>query len=278
MTMIVYRKIMDHLGIEGEFLPHELPLKEGRMDLKALHDFMRVFRSNSFLQTMIISDPYKQAIAGYLDALSNEAKELKIVNFVYKEDGQLIGENKDALAFLTGLQNEINFDFAGCSMVFFGCGGVSSAIALKLASKLKKIGLVEINDERKEKLNAVLKKMHPLTPVITFDRKGSLDFSDFNVFYNGTGLGKFGKDPLSISLTPLIEGDIFPNNGLAIDANYTPWETPFLKQCAEQGFQILNGYSHMLASTSLHLSFISGKEIDYQMVKKNSELQNIINK
>lgn len=133
------------------------------------------------------------------------------MNFVYKNGNKLIGENRDALAFLIGAQKESIPDFQGRSMLFFGCGGVSSSIALKLAPKLKKIGLVEIDEKRKNQLFVMLKSLNPLTPVIVFDRKGPLDFSDFDVFYNGTGLGKFGKDPLSLSRSPLVEGDIFPN-------------------------------------------------------------------
>jgi shikimate 5-dehydrogenase len=53
-----------------------------------------------------------------------------------------------------------------------------------------------------------------------------------------------------------------------MDANYTPWETLFLKQMAEQGFKTLNGFSHMLAGTTLHLFHISKKEVGYAEIKK----------
>lgn len=266
-TFCLYAKAMSHFGIEGEFLPYELPLQQGNIDQAALESFLGIFRSNPYLQTLIVSDPYKQVIIDYLDELTNTALAIQTVNLVYKKEGILIGDNIDANAFLLGAEQEIGFEYEGHSMLFFGCGGVSSAIAFKMAPKLSKIGLVDINEARREKLAVLLKTFYPSTPVIVFDRQGPLDFSDFDIFYNGTGLGKFSKDPNSLLRSPLIEGDVFPASGLAIDANYTPWEPLFLQQMAGRGFETLNGFSHMLAGTTLHLSKISEKEISYSRMR-----------
>ena len=269
MTIALYPKAMMHFKIEGVFLPHELPLQNGAIDYDSLQDFMTIFRNNPYLKTLIISDPYKQIIVDYLDTLVGGAKEIEVVNFIYKKDGQLIGEIKDGLAFLEGAQKEIEFDCEGKAMVFFGCGGVSSAIALQLAPKLLKIGLVDINPEKRDKLYSVLKNMYPQKSICILDREaGPIDFSDFDIFYNGTGLGKFGQDPFSLKRSPLVEGDVFPETGFAIDANYTPWQTQFLKQFESLQFKTLNGYSHMIASTALHLSFISGMQINYHALKQ----------
>lgn len=67
----------------------------------------------------------------------------------------------------------------------------------------------------------------------------------------------------------ILDGDIFPASGLAIDANYTPWKPLFLQQMKNHGFQTLNGFSHMLGSTLLHLSKISGNEISYSEMKNH---------
>lgn len=275
-TFSIYPQIMSYCEIEGEFLPYELPLQDGQIDQKALQHFLNAFRSNPFLQSLIVSDPYKQIILDCLDDLTDEAYAIKTVNLIYKLNDRLIGDNIDASAFLLGAQEEIGFEYEGHSMLFFGCGGVSTAIAFKLAPKLKKIGLVEIDEEKRERLARLLKAFYPSTQVIVFERNGPLDFSDFDIVYNGTGLGKFSKDPHALLRTPLLQGDIFPPMGLAIDANYTPWETRFLKQMAEHGFKTLNGFSHMLSATVLHLSYISGKRIEYATVKSLPSIQSII--
>jgi shikimate dehydrogenase len=267
MTIRLYPHVMSHLEIEGKFLPYELPLKRGFVDRSALAQFLAVFQENSHFETLIVSDPYKQIIVDYVDELTSIARAIGTVNFVYKSHGRLIGDNRDAEAFLLGLTEEIGCKYEGKSMLFFGCGGVSSAIAFKLAPQLKKIGLVEIDKEKKEKLLKILKTHYPTIPVVAFDRDGPLDFSDFDIFYNGTGLGKFSSDPNALTRSPLLEGDIIPKTGLAIDANYTPWETLFLQQMTCFGFDTLNGYSHMVGSTTLHLSYLSGNPIDYSKVR-----------
>lgn len=268
MTFSLYAKVMSHFGVEGEYLPYELPLKEGAIDREALQRFLEVFRANPHLQTLIVSDPYKQMIIDYLDGLTDIAQAIKTVNLVHKRDGELLGDNIEAASFLLGAQEEIAFECDRHSMLFFGCGGVSSAIAYKLAPKLKVIGLVDINVERRHGLAMVLKKVFPSTTVIELDRNGALDFSEFDIFYNGTGLGKFSNDPQALSRSPLVEGDMFPKTGLAIDANYTPWKTRFLEQMTDRGFQTLNGFSHMLGCVSLHLSSVSGKEIVYSAINE----------
>jgi len=267
MTIRLYPLLMAHFNIEGKFLPYELSVEKGFVDYRALEQFLAVFQKNPYFQTLIVSDPYKQIIVKYLDELTPIAQAIETVNFVYKSNGQLVGDNRDAEAFLLGLMEETDFKYEGKSMLFFGCGGVSSAIAFKLAPQLKKIGLIDIDKEKKEKLLAVLKTHYPTIPVIAFDRNGPLDLSDFEIFYNGTGLGKFSNDPNVLLRSPLMEGDIMPKTGLAIDANYTPWKTLFLQQMADHGFATLNGYSHMLGSTTLHLSDLLGNPIGYSKVK-----------
>ncbi len=266
-TFSLYAKAMSLLNMEGKFLPYELPLQQGKIDQSALIRFLDVFRANNSLHTVVISDPYKQILIEHLDTLTDSASALQTVNLIYKENGKIVGDNIDADAFLLGAQQEIGFEYSGHSMLFFGCGGVSSAIAFKLAPKLSKIGLVEINKEKRDKLALLLQTFYPSTSIVVFERDGPLDFSDFDIFYNGTGLGKFSNDPNSTLRSPLLKGDIIPTLGLAIDANYTPWETLFLQQMAIYGFQTVNGSSHMIAFSSLHLSKVSGKSITYSKMK-----------
>ncbi len=269
MTVRIYPTVMSHLGIEGQFLPYELPLKEGKIDREQLERFLEVFRENPYLQSIVVSDPFKQVILEYLDDLTESAARIQTVNLVCKKDGKLLGDNIEAEAFLMGAQEEIDFEYEGHDMLFFGCGGVCSAIASHLAPQLARVGLIDIDPEKSQRLASLLKSLYPSITVIVFDRNGPLDFSDFDIFYNGTGLGKFSCDPQSIARSPLLEEDILPTKGLAIDANYTPWQTLFLEQMSAQGSSTLNGFSHMLSSTALHLSKISNKLIPYSELKSH---------
>lgn len=267
MTFKTYHLGMQHYHIKANYLPYELPVRNQCIDREAVKNFLDIFRTNDNLKTILVSCPYKQVIIDYLDEVSPEAKIIGGVNFVLKKNNQLFGEHLDAKAFLMAVEEEIHFDFQNASMLFFGCGGVSSAIALKLAPRLKKIGLVDVDKQKADSLCEKLRLHYPNLSVISFDRTSPLNFTAFDVFYNGTGLGKFSHDPQSINCTPVLEGDIFPAVGLAIDANYRPWETVFLKDFAKLGYQTLNGFGHMIASSAIHLSMMSSQNVDFLVLK-----------
>jgi len=55
---------------------------------------------------------------------------------------------------------------------------------------------------------------------------------------------------------------------LFIDAIYTPTLTRFLQQGADRGARSINGLSHMLASTALHCSIITGHQVSLEMVAR----------
>jgi shikimate 5-dehydrogenase len=128
--------------------------------------------------------------------------------------------------------------------------------------------LVDIDNTRLEKLKKLLLLTNPQLSIVKFDRKFPADFTEFEIFYNGTGLGKMSEDPASIYKTPLLEKDVFPTEGVAIDANYHPWQTAFLKEFAKRNYLIVNGFGHMIASSAIHLSKIANKKIEFQALKK----------
>lgn len=266
-TFKLYPAAMQYFGIEGKYLPYELPLKEKMIDIQGLKNFLKIFKKNKYLKSILVSDPYKKLVLEFLDECTPEAKMIGAVNLIVKRGDSLFGENKDGQAFLMGVEGEKFTQFNGASMFFFGCGGVSSAISFILGDKLKNIGLLDIYNGKSESLKHILNKKYPNLCVTVFNRKSCIDFSSFDIFYNGTGLGKFSEEKESIYKTPLIKKDIFPECGLAIDANYTPEKTQFLKTLSKKGFPCLNGFSHMLSSTAIHLSCISGKNIEYQAIK-----------
>jgi shikimate 5-dehydrogenase len=133
------------------------------------------------------------------------------------------------------------------------------------------VALIDVEFPKADGLAKRLKAIAPKLDVTVLDRRGPLDFRDYDTFYNGTGLGKLSPHANGGALSPLLADDLFPVEGLAIDANYTPWETPFLKRLRERGFATLNGFSHMVGSTALHLAFISGRTLSYATIKRFAE-------
>ncbi len=266
-TFELYRRAFSALGVPDIYLPHELPPINGRPDLEGLTRLLKVFRTKPTFQTIVISEPYKQAVLPFVDVLEERAKAIGAVNLIRKRGDQLIGDNLDGLSFQLGVQQEVGYSFSKKSVAFFGCGGVSSAVAFTLAPQLQKVVLIDIQIERAEILGTKLKEANPKLKIFLADRSVELNLKDYDVFYNGTGLGKHGSNQNSYLLTPLHAFDEFPKHGIAFDANYTPWETAFLRRFSALDYETVNGFSHMIGFATLHLSMITARKVDYSFVR-----------
>lgn len=266
-TMSIYEKIFASTNVKHIYLPAEIARINGLPNIDEFKKLLLFFRNNDSLITLVISDPYKIVSTSFVDVLTDNANKIGAVNLIYKKNGLLIGDNIDGEAFEMGFKKEVENIEIFKSMFFFGCGGVSSAVAVAMSSRLKSIGLISIHRQSSEALYNRIKDCNKKVHVRIYSRDTNLDLRDYDVIYNGTGLGKYSNDPSSIEKSPLENMDYLPKTSLAIDANYTPWETRFLHDSRLQGLSTLNGYSHMLAFVTLHLNRTLGLALSYEDVK-----------
>jgi shikimate 5-dehydrogenase len=266
-TFELYEEIFKKHQIKGELLPFELTTREPIKTDFELAQLMDVLRGIENFQSIMVSDPFKQVIDLYVDRLTEDARNCNSVNMIFKLDDAAVGDNLDGRAFLNGVTKEGDIDFTGKSMLFFGCGGVSSAISVRLCKTLKRIGLIDISLPKMARLRHTILKLNKSILVNTYDRRTKRDFSDYDYFYNGTGLGKASLNEAKSAASPLQTNDILPETGVAFDASYTPAVTPFLAQLQARGFQTFNGLSHMLSSTSMHIERVTGHAIPYESIQ-----------
>lgn len=76
--------------------------------------------------------PHKEAVLGYLDEVTDDARLIGAVNTIAIRDGRLYGSNTDGAGFLAHLRAE-GVDPAGKAAVILGAGGAARAIAVALA-------------------------------------------------------------------------------------------------------------------------------------------------
>ena len=105
-TFAVYGRAMPALGIPGTYRPYELPRRDGGPDLDGLAAFLRVFAANPALRSLVVSDPYKLAVAGLVDRPDASAAQVGAVNLVVKEVGATVGYTIDGDAFVLGAAGE----------------------------------------------------------------------------------------------------------------------------------------------------------------------------
>lgn len=276
-TFAIYNDLFSRMSLEHSYSPVEISTKDKSNvsvdELRAVTEFILSFRSNPNATSIVVSNPFKQIMTGFCDVLDESAKQMNAVNLVVKKEAVLVGANIDGEAFLAGQKATVSFDFQKKVILLIGCGGVSTAVAFKLAQTgVGAIHLFDINSERVRLLTQKLRLHFPDLPVVELNKIDNTSFSRANVIYNGTGIGKKSDDPSSVEESPLPRSLQIPSNVLAIDANYTPWKTKFLQQFEESGSQTTNGFSHMIAFVALHLSRILSTHIPIRDVMKVGEV------
>ena len=144
----IYRRVLSSRSVPDIYIPHELPAQVGEPDVDGLRAMLSVFRASPALRTLVVSEPYKYVIMSLLESLDPRATEIGAVNLVTKRENKLIGDNLDGLAFALAVQKELGISFDRKAMIFFGCGGISSAVAINLAKRLAKVALIDVSFDR----------------------------------------------------------------------------------------------------------------------------------
>jgi shikimate 5-dehydrogenase len=269
-TFEMYDVLARDQNIQSRLIPFELPddgSREVELKLLALID---LFRHESNFRSIMVSDPFKQRMQSLVDRVTERALACGAINVLLKRhidqaSSTVDGDNFDGEAFVTGVGAQEQIHFGGKKMVFFGCGGVTSAVSSRLAKVLTKIALVDLKPERPHALRESLLRQNSQLSIEILSQGRLRDFREYDYLYNGTGLGKANNS------SPIDQTDLFNTCGVAFDANYTPARTPFLIQLNEVGYRPINGLSHMLACTSIHLTAVTGKPVGFDSVNRAYE-------
>lgn len=207
---------------------------EGRLDYRNFEyfdvaQFLQERPSN--LGGFNVTIPHKQAIIPFLDALSDQAREIGAVNCVKIDDGKLTGFNTDCYGFEVSLLNFVGGNVKRA--VVLGNGGASQAVQYVL-----------------HKLNI---------EVVVVSRSGLVNYgnldghilTDSQLIVNTTSLG---MSPC-VDKFPLIDYSLLTKNHYLYDLVYNPLESQFLRRGIEQGCFTKNGLEmlHLQADKSFEI-------------------------
>ncbi|MBS1953601.1 MAG: hypothetical protein JST89_05435 [Cyanobacteria bacterium SZAS-4] len=264
-TFELYAMLEKLEGLTSRLIPFELRDDKSAGVKRTLDDLLQLLRAEQNFRSIMVSDPFKRALHHLVDEVTDRARDCGAINVVLKKHSRIIGDNFDGAAFFAGATERCGVEFERKKMVFLGCGGVTSAVSSRLVNVLQKVGLVDLNSSEAQSLAEILKRINSAIDLEIIPASGSRDFRDYDYVYNGTGLGK------SDSRSPIDPADRFNKSGIAFDANYTPAATTFLKQLGEKGYTSVNGLSHMLMCSSMHLTAVTGDSVPYETVERAYE-------
>jgi 3-dehydroquinate dehydratase/shikimate dehydrogenase len=236
----------------------------------SVEDFMSLAEELE-LSGASVTGPYKEAVIGCLDSLSEDVERTGACNTIIREPQGWRGANTDSRSFSDSLLNFMEglrggegrgnsypgarglfrAGLRGRRITLIGAGGA----ARTAAAELYRLGA------RVLILNRSPAKARSLAAPYRF-RWGGLDepgvrqaekFSDLIIQASSAGTeGNPGQDPLELYS--------FSGREIVMDLIYEPEQTPFLRRAAEAGCAVLNGYDMLVRQARYQYSHFFGRD------------------
>lgn len=198
-----------------------------------------------------VTVPHKEAAFDACDEVRGFAAEVGVVNTLINENGKLVGYNTDADGFLFAIRHFDKIE----TVLFLGAGGTSRALSKRLADEGKTVHVLNRSEPRLAPFKA-----DGLT-TMTWE---SFKPADYDLVVNTTSAGLEDDSlpaPESL-LLPLLQSARY-----GADAIYGK-KTPFLKQCAAQGLEAIDGAEMLLGQGVLANRRFTGERFSAETIEK----------
>lgn len=194
-------------------------------ELKCIEDLSTLLQKEKDLQGLNVTSPYKIQVLNYLDALSEDAKEIGAVNTIKFQNNKLIGYNTDWIGFLLSLKNETNLKNIHSALIL-GTSGAAKAVGYALKSQNIKYLYVTRKDSFVDNGSTIsYKQLNRMENFLMFD-----------LIINATPCGMDTYPPIA----DIDTNKINPSQ-IVFDLIYNPSQTLLLKIAKEKGCQTING-------------------------------------
>ena len=207
-------------GIDAEYVNFEIP---------DISRFPEILTENPDLRGLNVTIPYKEKIISYMDALSEEARQIGAVNVVRVSErkGQtyLKGFNSDVIGFTRSIEPLLEPKHK--KALILGTGGASKAI---------RYGLEQLGLEYR------LVSRTPREGVWSYNQLTPETMQEYTVIVNCTPVGMYPHP----DACPPLPYEAIGHDHLLYDLVYNPEETLFLKKGRGQGAITKNGLEMLL--------------------------------
>jgi len=210
--------------------------------------------------------PHKVTVIPHLDGLGESAAVMGAVNCVVRRGDKFIGENTDGKGFLKSLETEI--DPKGKSVVLFGAGGASRAIAVELGlAGTRRITIVNRSGPRGAELVALLRDKLKLDAELVVWRGDYTVPAGTDIVINGTSIGLYDAEArLDLALDSLKPGMV------VADVIFNPVRTRFLDDAAARGCRAIDGLGMLVNQGIVGVEYWTGITPDADVMRKALEV------
>ncbi len=221
-----FEKKFARLGLEREY--RLFPLKQ-------IKDFPKLLSTNTTLQGLNVTIPYKQAVVTYLDEVDPAAASIGAVNCIAIRKSKLIGYNTDAWGFEYSLLPYLPEGQQQRALIF-GTGGSSKAVQY-------------VFDKHQIPFKQVSR--NPSTNQLSYHQLSVKLLQDYTILVNTTPVG---MHPKVEDCLPVPANAVTKRHYL-FDLIYNPGETKFLELGRKCGSWYKNGLEmlYLQAEKSWHI-------------------------
>ncbi len=176
------------------------------------------------LSGLSVTNPYKERIVPFLDALDPSARSIGAVNTVRKEGGKFVGYNVDYVGGIHALERRCNI--RGKRAVVLGAGGAARALAFALRQYQAHVTIV----------NRTLWRAEQLAKAVGGNIKNYdyLASDDYDILINATPVGRDHPDET------LVPRQYLRKNLVVFETVYQQ-ETRLAREASEAGCTVVSG-------------------------------------
>ena len=209
-----------------------------------LEEKINSFRKESFIASCVTL-PHKQNVIALIDDVSDSAKAIGAVNWIYNKNNKLLGDNTDSSGFIRSLTEKYKFLPKDKTALVFGAGGASRAIIYGLIkSRVKKIILCNRNYDKAHIVSRELSTSKVKIEPILYNRDSLANYAPYtDIIINTTSLGRAGGPA---PMTSPITSELISSKTFGYDIVYSPLITPFIKEFEKSGAEYGTGLSMLL--------------------------------
>ena len=209
-----------------------------------LEEKINSFRKESFIASCVTL-PHKQNVIALIDDVSDSAKAIGAVNWIYNKNNKLLGDNTDSSGFIRSLTEKYKFLPKDKTALVFGAGGASRAIIYGLIkSRVKKIILCNRNYDKAHIVSRELSTRKVKIEPILYNRDSLANYAPYtDIIINTTSLGMAGGPA---PMTSPITSELISSKTFGYDIVYSPLITPFIKEFEKSGAEYGTGLSMLL--------------------------------
>ncbi len=220
------------LGLNYRYLP--LPVRA-----EYLEEAMAGLRALGFVGANV-TVPHKEAVMGYLDEVSPEARAIGAVNTIVLKEERLVGHNTDGLGFIAALR-EGGFRIRGRRAIVLGAGGAARAVVYALVTAGAEVVVFNRTLSRAKALAHSLSPHLPPTHAIIvlplIKEALAQHASSAHLLVNATPLGMWPE----VETSPWPERLPFPPHLTVFDLVYNPRKTALLRVAQAAGAKAISG-------------------------------------